>query len=112
MKRDKRVFFILLVIISLGLSACSSQPAADPDKESKEEKLELKTDEKTEEEVEEKEEPEIDTSVPKDYQSALKKARVYLDTMPMSKAGIFKQLTSLNMVRDLLRKRHNMQWTI
>lgn len=42
--------------------------------------------------VEEPEEPKAD--VPKEHQSALKKAQIYSDTMHMSKAGIYKQLTS------------------
>lgn len=34
------------------------------------------------------------TSVPKEYQNALKKAKVYSDTMYMSKSGVYNQLTS------------------
>lgn len=39
-------------------------------------------------------EKETEDSVPKEYSNALKKAKTYSDTMHMSKAGIFDQLTS------------------
>lgn len=45
-----------------------------------------------EEKVEEKEEKVEE--VPKEYKSALRKAKVYSDTMSMSKAGLYDQLTS------------------
>ncbi|ELC8455823.1 Ltp family lipoprotein [Clostridium perfringens] len=46
-----------------------------------------------EEKVEEKEEK-VEEEVPKEYKSALRKAKVYSDTMSMSKAGVYDQLTS------------------
>ena len=46
-----------------------------------------------EEKVEEKEEK-VEEEVPKEYKSALRKAKVYSDTMSMSKAGLYDQLTS------------------
>lgn len=45
-----------------------------------------------EEKVEEKEEKVEE--VPKEYKSALRKAKVYSDTMSMSKEGLYDQLTS------------------
>ncbi len=45
------------------------------------------------EKVEEKEEK-VEEEVPKEYKSALRKAKVYSDTMSMSKAGLYDQLTS------------------
>ncbi|KAF2783882.1 hypothetical protein SV13_07920 [Clostridium perfringens] len=46
-----------------------------------------------EEKVEEKEEK-VEEEVPKEYKSALRKAKVYSDTMNMSKEGLYDQLTS------------------
>lgn len=46
-----------------------------------------------EEKVEEKEEK-VEEEVPKEYKSALRKAKVYSDTMSMSKAGLYDQLIS------------------
>lgn len=46
-----------------------------------------------EENLEEKEEK-IENKVTKEYKSALRKAKVYSDTMGMSKAGLYDQLTS------------------
>lgn len=46
-----------------------------------------------EEKVEEKEEK-VEEEVPKEYKSALRKAKVYSDTMSMSKEGLYDQLTS------------------
>ena len=37
---------------------------------------------------------EIEDNVPTEYKSALKKAKIYSDTMSMSKAGLYDQLTS------------------
>ena len=36
----------------------------------------------------------VDQSIPTEYKSALKKAQIYSDTMHMSKAGLYDQLTS------------------
>lgn len=46
-----------------------------------------------EEKVDEKEEK-VEEEVLKEYKSALRKAKVYSDTMSMSKAGLYDQLTS------------------
>ncbi len=50
----------------------------------------------TQEEKEETEEPseEAENDIPKEYQSALKKAHVYANEMHMSKAGLYDQLVS------------------
>ncbi|MEG2195521.1 MAG: Ltp family lipoprotein, partial [Terrisporobacter sp.] len=39
-------------------------------------------------------EKKVEDDVPTEYKSALKKAKIYSDTMSMSKAGLFEQLTS------------------
>lgn len=45
-------------------------------------------------------------SVPREYKSALTKAELYAQTMYMSKAGIYDQLTS-EYGENFLRKQHN-----
>lgn len=47
-----------------------------------------------EKKVEEKVEKKVEDNVPTEYKSALRKAKSYADTMSMSKAGIYDQLTS------------------
>ena len=44
--------------------------------------------------AQEKEEEKVEDNVPTEYKSALKKAKIYSDTMNMSKAGLYNQLTS------------------
>lgn len=44
--------------------------------------------------VEEKAEEKVEEDVPTEYKSALRKAKSYSDTMNMSKAGLYDQLTS------------------
>lgn len=58
-----------------------------------EKKVETTAEPKEEAKEEPKEEPKED-NVPREYKSALKKAESYANTMHMSKAGIYDQLTS------------------
>lgn len=98
--KDQRNFFMrhkiitaLLVLFLLGgigssLGGNSSEVSNDnkttetSQAESKETKEDVSIEEKAEKDI------------PTEYKSALKKAKVYSDTMSMSKAGIYAQLTS------------------
>lgn len=81
----KTVAIVLVVFVAIGLF----MPSSDSDKKSNEAP---KEDVKTDAPVEKVEEPKAD--VPKEHESALKKAQIYSDTMYMSKSGLFQQLTS------------------
>ena len=81
----KTVGIVLIVLVAIGLL----MPSSDSDQKSNEAP---KEDVKTDAPVEKVEEPKAD--VPKEHESALKKAQMYSDTMYMSKSGLFQQLTS------------------
>ena len=76
-----------LAILGMSLMVGCSQTTQDDTNvtQQKEEQTGVVEDETQEEKVEE---------VPKEYKSALRKAKVYSDTMSMSKAGLYDQLTS------------------
>ena len=81
----------LVFLLVISLSGCSKTDSA--------EKTDVKDDFKEEltEEVEKEEKEEVEEvkkDIPKEYESALKKAEIYSDTMHMSKAGIYDQLVS------------------
>ncbi|WP_236570673.1 Ltp family lipoprotein [Paenibacillus sp. An7] len=108
----KRVWFwVIAVIIVFGaISASGSKEETTPVANSnntnninttqdKSDDTGNETTEKEGKEVEEKVENEVEKvvkedSVPREYKSALKKAVIYAETMNMSKAGIYNQLTS------------------
>ena len=78
----KRVWFwAVAIIIVVGTASCSN---TDNSKEVNSEDTV----------VENKLEDKVENTIPTEYKSALKKAKSYSDTMNMSKAGIYDQLTS------------------
>ncbi|CEO22478.1 Ltp family lipoprotein [Paraclostridium sordellii] len=87
MKLKKKLGMILLTgaltITAVGCSSSDNKEAENQSETSVEEKAENTP-------VEEKEEE----NVPTEYKSALIKAKTYSDTMGMSKAGLYDQLTS------------------
>lgn len=101
------VIFILGAIGSMGEESAidgSNEPAEAEAKKPQEETPEEKTareakeaEEKALAEQKAKEEAEAkakEESIPREYKSALKKAELYAETMHMSKAGVYDQLTS------------------
>ena len=84
----KKVWFWVIVVIIIGAigNAVSNDSKLDTGN-----KQEVSQNQKTEENASVKEKAE---DVPTEYKSALKKAKVYSDTMSMSKAGLYDQLTS------------------
>lgn len=108
----KRVWFWVIAVIivfgALGANGSEKEPApvasnssinnvnttqAKSDDMGKDKAVEEVKDERTKESIEVKEEPKKD-SVPREFKAALKKAELYAETMSMSKAGIYDQLTS------------------
>ena len=89
----KKVWFWILAVIviavlaNMGKGTEKDNSATTTQEQAKTE--ENKTGEKKEEKKEEKK-----PDVPKEYESALKKAESYSETMQMSKKGIYNQLTS------------------
>ena len=82
MKKPIAVFAAACMLASsMALAACSSEGAQEPAQDATE--AAAPAEEKA---------PEPD--VPAEYKSALKKAQSYSDMMHMSKAGLYKQLTS------------------
>ena len=92
----KRVWFwIIAIIIVIGATGGSG---TDDSKEINSENIE------SEQEVsqnnienttaENKSENKVEDNIPTEYKSALRKAKLYADTMNMSKAGLYDQLTS------------------
>ena len=81
----KTVAIVFIALVAIGLF----MPSSDSDKKNNDAP---KEDVKTDTPVENVEEPKAD--VPKEHESALKKAQMYSDTMHMSKNGLFQQLTS------------------
>ncbi len=102
----KWLFGVILTIFALTAAGCSSEPTnsvTDADKSAAPvsasttpvaDEKQPETPVKTESAPEKAPEAPVQESVPTEYKSALKKAKVYSDTMHMSKAGIYKQLTS------------------
>ena len=95
-------FFILFGFAGAGGMSSDSETTevnSDTDVVQNTDKEESKSVDKKEE-VEEKKSPEVEKNqqskndVPKEYKSALKKAKIYSDTMFMSKDGIYNQLVS------------------
>lgn len=88
----KRWWFIILVVIFL-ISLLGSLGKDDVEPTINEA---ASTDKKVEEPQAEpvEEATEVVEDVPREYKAALKKAELYASTMYMSKAGVFKQLTS------------------
>lgn len=88
----KRWWFIILVVIFL-ISLLGSLGKDDVEPTINEAaSTDTKVEEPQAEPVEEA--TEVVEDVPREYKAALKKAELYASTMYMSKAGVFKQLTS------------------
>ena len=88
----KRWWFIILVVIFL-ISLLGSLGKDDVEPKINEAaSTDTKVEEPQAEPVEEA--TEVVEDVPREYKAALKKAELYASTMYMSKAGVFKQLTS------------------
>ena len=92
----KRVWFwIIAIIIVIGATGGSS---TDDSKEinsgniESEQEVSQNNSENTT--AENKSENKVEDNIPTEYKSALRKAKLYADTMNMSKAGLYDQLTS------------------
>ena len=92
----KRVWFwIIAIIIVIGATGGSgtddSKEINSGNIESKQEVSQNNSENTT---AENKSENKVEDNIPTEYKSALKKAKLYADTMNMSKAGLYDQLTS------------------
>ena len=92
----KRVWFwAVAIIIVVGTASCSN---TDNSKEvnsgNVEAAQEVSQDNDENAIVENESEDKVEDTIPTEYKSALKKAKSYSDTMNMSKAKLYKQLTS------------------
>ena len=74
-------FFVVIMCIGFFLDSESSSTSSTAQTETSTEQIESSSKTET-------------PSVPKEYTSALKKAEIYLETMPYSKKGLYDQLTS------------------
>lgn len=75
-------FWIVAIIIVAGIAGSGGENSTATNTKTNENSQEVSQTEKEE------------ANVPTEYKSALKKAKIYSDTMHMSKAGIYDQLTS------------------
>ncbi|BAK44506.1 Ltp family lipoprotein [Eggerthella sp. YY7918] len=84
---------VIVVVIGAGAMAAPKQEekAAEPSGSTQTENVSTSNTDTPSEKVEE---TPAEPEVPAEYKSALKKAQTYSDTMYMSKAGLFNQLTS------------------
>ena len=90
----KKVWFWILAVIVIAIFANMGKGGEKDNPKTTTTQESSKTEEnKTEEQKEEKKE-EKKPDVPKEYESALKKAESYSETMHMSKKGLYNQLTS------------------
>ena len=92
----KRVWFwIIAIIIVIGATGGSG---TDDSKEINsvniESEQEVSQNNRENTTVENKSENKVEDNIPTEYKSALRKAKLYADTMNMSKAGLYDQLTS------------------
>ena len=92
----KRVWFwIIAIIIVIGATGGSgtddSKEINSGNIESEQEVSQNNSENTT---AENKSENKVEDNIPTEYKSALRKAKLYADTMNMSKAGIYDQLTS------------------
>lgn len=100
----KCLFGVILAIVTLTASGCSAKPTGSVTNADKStapastapvaETKPSETPAQTESIPEKTPEVPVEESVPTEYKNALKKAKSYSDTMHMSKAGIYDQLTS------------------
>ena len=92
----KRVWFwIIAIIIVIGATGGSdtddSKEINSGNIESEQEVSQNNSENTT---AENKSENKVEDNIPTEYKSALRKAKIYADTMNMSKAGLYDQLTS------------------
>lgn len=86
--------FLALILLGIIIGMFSDEEnTQDATTESGQVETEKKVETAAEPKEEVKEEPKED-NVPREYKSALKKAELYAETMDMSKAGVYDQLTS------------------
>lgn len=92
----KKQLLITMAALSLCLGACGSPSETQSTKAAQETQAEKETVEANavETETPTEKETEADKDIPKEYKSALNKAKMYSETMHMSKAGLYDQLTS------------------
>ena len=83
-------FLILVIFVSIGLGDSDTTNSSEAN--NTEQKVEQSSENESIEEV--AEEVAAEENVPTEHKSALKKAKIYSDTMSMSKEGIYDQLTS------------------
>lgn len=84
----KKLIFSASIVSALLLGACGGE-------ETSTESVNTSATEKTtEEEISKEVVEEKEDDVPREYKSALSKAKTYAETMHMSKAGVYDQLTS------------------
>ena len=92
----KRVWFwviaIIIVIGATGGSGTNDSKEINSGNIESEQEVSQNNSENTT--AENKSETEVEDNIPTEYKSALRKAKSYADTMNMSKAGIYDQLTS------------------
>ena len=88
-------FWVIAIIIVIGATGGSgtddSKEINSVNIESKQEVSQNNSENTT---TENKSENKVEDNIPTEYKSALKKAKLYSDTMNMSKAGLYDQLTS------------------
>lgn len=84
-------FWIIALIIVIGTIGGEDSNDSNLDAATKQE---VNQNEKLEEKAQAEEKATVEEKVPAEYKSALKKAKIYSDTMHMSKAGLYAQLTS------------------
>lgn len=87
MINKKVIGFIICITIGFAVMGCNSDESTTV-KDSDTIQVEEGND------IEEKGEVKIEEDIPMEYKSALKKAKMYSDTMSMSKIGLYDQLTS------------------
>ncbi|WP_042274662.1 Ltp family lipoprotein [[Clostridium] dakarense] len=87
MKLKKSLIALLLGVMSMSMVACS-EPESEKVVSGSITPVGEKKDEVAEEDTQ------VEEDVPTEYKSALRKAKTYSDTMSMSKAGLYEQLTS------------------
>lgn len=87
MKKKVLGIVVALLVIGVLAGACSSDEGTKDTSQASEPQA-------TEQAAENTAKEESEPDVPTEYKSALKKAQNYSDTMAMSKAGLYQQLTS------------------
>ena len=92
----KRVWFwVIAIIIVIGATGGSgTDDSKEINSENIESEQEVSQNNSENTTAENKSENKVEDNIPTEYKSALRKAKLYADTMNMSKAGLYDQLTS------------------